>query len=265
MALMGSCSQQQKTVLLRFKHEPGLSESFEWSAKRHWKKMQGDSLINEGTYVVEATIDREVRRVLPDSTGEIVQNSTWIILRPSEDDSLVTDTVTGDRTLTFYTKPDGRLVDIEFPEDFGKEIDTSYYRTFYEQAATVFPNRPVKQGETWTHRSMVLLKDEQVEAFTDYTLRSFAREKGFDCAVIDFEGEMVVPINQSPDDTTKRHGVDRTKITGMMYFAYTEGTIISSRERLIQTFDRTYLKNGEWVNYLEVVEADGDFHLVSRE
>lgn len=265
MLLVPGCTQQKKSISLRFKFEPGTNQVHRWTSKRHWQMIQNDTIAKEGTYEVSATIERDIRRVLADSTAEIIQKTTWTSLEPNKEDSTIMDTITGGRTLTVYTKPDGRLVDLEFPPDFEHVKDTAYLRSFYEQAATIFPNKTVQQGETWTHRTMVMLNGEQVEASTNYVLQSFAREKGYDCAVLEFTGDLVIPIKPSAEDSTQRQGVDRIEVEGLMYFAYTEGLIVSSRERWIQERERKYMKEGTWVEMNEIIEADGDYHIVSRD
>ncbi|MBD3401788.1 hypothetical protein GF420_02750 [candidate division GN15 bacterium] len=260
IAWVSGCSQQKKSVLLRLKYEPGQTRVFEIDRKHHWMYLENDTVTREGTYEIDITAEETTRRILEEGTAEVVQTTTRHIYEPNEEDSSLIDTVTTTRSITLYLRPDGRLVDLEFGNI--ESMDTAYIRQFYEQASTVFPQTPVEQGKTWSHSTHVMLNGENVEAVTTYELKSFARERGYDCAVISYEGELLLPISAKPADTTKRGGLDEIDVSGMMYFAYTEGVSVSVRERWLINSERTMLKDGEWTTARTKIEVDAEQQLV---
>ncbi|MCJ7489863.1 MAG: hypothetical protein MUO87_06945, partial [Thermoplasmata archaeon] len=73
-----------------------------------------------------------------------------------------------------------------------------------------------------------------------YNVMSFARERGYDCVVIEYDGVCIVPL---PQRTGKEHkllsGVDRITSKGHWYFAYKEGFLVSMKERWTLESDRT--------------------------
>ncbi|MDX9856749.1 MAG: hypothetical protein RBT76_03055 [candidate division Zixibacteria bacterium] len=254
------CTQQKKSVLLRLKFEPGQTHVFEINRKHHWMKFNGDSMSAEGTYAIDITAEEQVRRVLAEGTAEIIQTINRRVYEPRMGDPNVIDTMVSTSTLTLYMHPDGRLADLDFGQSGVK--DTAYTRQFYEQASTVFPKGPVEQGKTWSHSTHVMLNDEKVEAATTYELKSFAREKGFECAVIAYDGNLLLPIPPMDGDSTLRQGVDRIDVSGMMYFAYVEGVAVSIRERWLIDSDRKMVEGGKWKQYRSKVEVDAEQQLV---
>src|SRR5690606_18578118 len=75
------CSQQKKSVRLRFTFTPNTTIVHGMEQKRHWKAIEivggKDSTISEGKTVIDVTMQEEIRRVLEDSTAEIVHTNHW--------------------------------------------------------------------------------------------------------------------------------------------------------------------------------------------
>lgn len=257
------CTQQTKSVLLRLKFTPGQKNTFKIDRKHHWMKFDGEQVTGEGTYSILIHAEEVVRRVLDEGTAEVIQTLHRRIYEPRPDNPSIIDTVLTTSSLTLYMRPDGRLVDLEF--DNSGSSDTTYLRQFYEQASTVFPRGPVEQGKSWSHSTHVMLNGEKVEAATTYQLKSFAREKGYDCAVIEYDGNLLLPITVPAGDSTQRQGIDRIDVSGMMYFAYVEGVTVSIRERWLIDSERRMFESGEWKQYRSKVEVDAEQQLVKIE
>ena len=183
-----------------------------------------------------------MRRVLEDSTTESLVNRKWQqsyvdLLKNSVD--TVTKQLMVEEPMLDYSKPNGRLVDIEYASDT-VEGDLSYIEEYMKQGWPVFPDGEVGQGHSWTQTTTVLLPEGPVEASTTFSVKSFARERGYDCVVIEYDGVCIVPLHQR---TGKEHkllsGVDRITSKGHMYFAYKEGFLVSLKERWMLESDRT--------------------------
>lgn len=228
--------------------------------KRQWKVVEQGSDTTQGLTTVRVTMQEEIRRVLEDSTAEIVHTNSWNFVERNMEDSTRLDTVDGSRSYTSYVKPNGRIVDLEFPDTI-KKSEIEYFRSLYEQAATVLPDGMVEQGKTWSHSKIVMLGDEKVNATTEYELKSFFRKDRYDCAVINYKGNIIIPINADPADSTQREGLDKIEFTGELYFAYAEGVIVSATERWLVDSYRKAVKNGKEKEHQYLTESDIDFRL----
>jgi hypothetical protein len=149
---------------------------------------------------------------------------------------------------------------VEFPDTIDKS-ETEYLRSLYEQAATVLPDGMVEQGKTWSHSKTVMLGDEQVNATTEYELKSFFRKDRYDCAVIGYKGNIIIPIKPDPADTSLRSGLDKIDFSGTMYFAYAEGVIVTANERWLVDSYRKERKGGKEKEHHYLTESDVDFRL----
>jgi hypothetical protein len=259
-ALQTSCTDQKKSVRLRFKFEPGEVSVHQMDSKRMWKVMEKDSVVREGTTEVTASYTEEVIRVLEDSTAEVLQTDDWTAIERMTNDTTPPDTSAGSRSVTLYVKPNGQIVDFELPPD-EDVMSEQYLRTFYEQAATRLPGGLVTQGETWTHTTQVVIDTEPVTATTTYTLKSFARDRGYDCVVIEYDGNLVIPVQPKESDSVKYVGLDKIQVNGMMYFAYREGLIISARERWLMDRRRGKPVDGKIKEMVYEIEMDVDYQL----
>ena len=254
------CVQQKKSVRLRFTFTPRTIIVHTMEQKRHWRVVEQDSVTATGLTTVSVTMQEEIRRVLEDSTAEILHTNTWTFAEPSMEDSTKLDTVDGSRSYISYVKPNGRLVDVEFP-DTVKKSEIEYLRSLYEQAATVLPDGLVEQGKKWSHSKTVMLGDKQVNATTEYELESFFRKDRYDCAVVGYKGNIIIPIVPDPADSTLREGVDKIDFEGQMYFAYAEGVIVSATERWMVDSYRKALKDGKEKEHRYLTESEIEFWL----
>ncbi|MFZ5979619.1 MAG: DUF6263 family protein [Candidatus Zixiibacteriota bacterium] len=263
--LLFSCEQGTKKVSLKFKHQPGLALKYKLSQKHHMQVLEGDSVTKENSSETEIIIEHNVKRIVDDTTAEIYE-----ILR------LVKEVVTTkDTTITWdeqkewgrilYTAPNGKIIDIEFSDetsDYSKE----YIKDLYEQGMPVFPSGEFATGDTWTQTTKVHLENDQYDASMKYTVKSFAREKGYDCVLIDYDGNLIIPIMPYEMDGAVREGVNRVKMNGVMYFAYKEGVIVSIREHWDMEGDRTvnYKEKGKIQKYSVIMTGDDTQVLTDR-
>lgn len=258
------CVQQKKSVRLRFTFTPRTIITHTMEQKRQWRVVETiagkDSTTEKGLTTVSVVMQEEIRRVLEDSTAEILHTNTWSFVEPSMEDTTRLDTIRGSRSYTSYVKPNGRLVDLEFP-DTVKKSETEYLRSLYEQAATVLPDGMVEQGKTWSHSKTVMLGDEKVNATTEYELKSFFRKDRYDCAVVGYKGNIIIPIKPDPADSSMREGLDKIDFTGEMYFAYAEGVIVTANERWLVDSYRKAIKDGKEKEHRYLTESDVDFRL----
>ncbi|MEE8577652.1 MAG: hypothetical protein V3T31_10390 [candidate division Zixibacteria bacterium] len=243
LAILNGCGQQKKSVKLQFKFDEGLTSIEDWTSKRQWKKWVNDSLVAEGTQDLEYVNHRLVKRVLPDGTSEHLLSLAWTKRSRIRKETIEVDTTRDSTSYSIMALPNGRIVDVELPPEKGRHNE-SYWKSYYEQSSPVMPSETISQGHTWSQITKVLLDDEEVEAVVNYELKGFASEKGYDCVMIEHSGNIIIPVGVDEGDATERHGVDKIETSGLFYFAYLEGVIISSRERWLMKSEREALNEG---------------------
>jgi len=227
------CEKGGKTVSLRFKYEPGMELVYDLTQNNNTQLKIGDSLISRGSSRLTMTLTDSVRRMVDDTTAEMLEKSEYVNRRTEYQvaaDSTVNDSVSFSREMVLFVNPNGKVVNIEAAANISESL-LDYWRHYAEQGFPVFPAGEHAQGYSWTQSTKVILDENPVEASTTYTLKSFAREQGYDCVVISYEGTMIIPVYASSEDSTLLGGANRIEITGVMYFAYKEGITIVNRDR----------------------------------
>ena len=263
--LAGSCSQGEKKISLRFRYTPGMKLSYEQLSKRNGKVMERDSVVKLDTMSYHVAISQEVLRFIDDSTAEILEHDEFKFVRPSSKDSVgKPDTVSENQEVTLQMLANGKIVNFKFADNSNLS-QISYIKNYYEQGLPIFPSGERAPGYNWTQTTKVVLPDESMEASTTFMIKSLVREGGYDCALIEYEGNMLIPVEPDPSDSTKRSGVDRIKTTGVLYFAYTEGFVVEQKENWKIDGDRTQLKGGKMVAYKIMTDYDVDYRLVKVE
>jgi hypothetical protein len=274
-----ACEQGVKKVHIRYKHIPGMTTTFQQITRGVVKAEDKDTKKLLQHEYVEATMDitNEVRRVREDSTAEIMSSNKNHWRSRNMLDKTTTDTVQSSPSegvpILEYTKPNGRMVDLEYASDTTKG-DLNYLKEYYKQGFPVFPDGEVGQGYSWTQATTVVLPEGPVEASTTYTVKSFARERGYDCVVIEYDGTCIIPLPTKQAKNYERvSGVDKITSKGHLYFAYTEGIIVSIKERYVLNSDRVLKESmtepepgyqpGQKVNVNVGLEYDVDFYVTS--
>ncbi len=261
---LGGCTQGERGgITLRYKFEPGLQLTYEQVSKRCVKVVESDSTVKEVSTVFKMTVVQTVDRLLNDSTAEIVEVANWKYEKPAKDDSSVIDTIEQKRELILQVQTKGKVRDVKFKagED---HVRIRYIKNYYEQGLPVFPTQEVTPGYTWTQTTKVVLPGEPMEASMTYKVKSLVREAGYDCAVIEYDGAMIIPFESNPKDTIQTSGLDHIKSTGVLYFAYKEGMVVQQRERWQIDRDRQKIFNGQTKKFKEEVELDIDYALKRR-
>jgi hypothetical protein len=155
---------------------------------------------------------------------------------------------------------DGRVRKVQFTAGHS-QAPIKYLKNYYEQGLPVFPWYEVSPGYSWTQTTKVILPQETMEAVMNYRVASLAREIGYDCAVIESDGEMIIPVEPSEDGSSQASGYDRIKTTGVLYFAYKDGIVVRQREQW--SIDRVRPKTfgGATREYREAVELNIEYIL----
>jgi len=259
IALYFGCTQGEKKIMLSYKYDPGTILTYEQNSHRTTKVIEADSVVEDYKSSYNINIEQEVIE-FENNVGQIKETSSWTHEMKNPDDSTKIDTVKTTRELDFFVQTNGKIVDIQFPPDRDNSY-TTYIKNYFEQGMPQFPSYEITVDYSWTQTTRVVLPDETMEASTNYKIKSLVRERGYDCAVIEYEGNLLIPIVKNPKDSTQKQGLDKIQSTGMIYFAHKEGFIVLQREKMVIDGYREMNKKGEIKKYQLAIEADTDFAL----
>ncbi len=261
------CAQGDKMVQLRFKFGPETELTYNQVNRNAVEVIRGDSTLYEYEVTYDAVVSYLTDEVLSDTSWAVRELVTWTWTEPQKEDSTKLDTLSREREIEMTMYASGRVTDLE-AIDSTQERRLEYIKQYYEQGLPVFPSGEHAPGYSWTQTTTVMIPDnpaETTEASTTFTIKSLARESGYDCAVIEFDGRMFIPVDLMAEDSAKITGVDRINATGVIYFAYREGFIVMQRERWVIDGDREkHLKDGSVETFQVAVQIDSDHTLVQR-
>ena len=263
-AAFTACNQGPKTITLRFKYVPGLKLEYEQDMKRNFRVVEADSVKEKGEMTFYDHVEQVVQEVRQDSSAIIREVDTWKYEVPSKEDTSVMEKREQERILLLTVKPNGDVLNVEFVDSEDRASE-SYIRHYLEQGMPVFPDGEVSPGFSWTQSAKVMMPEETMEASTTYEVKSLVREAGFDCAVIEFNGNLIIPREAKAEVESERSGVDHIRATGKMYFAWKEGLVVLQRERWVVNSEMHYLtKEGAEKSYRTEVESDVELKLIDR-
>jgi hypothetical protein len=236
-----TCTGDERKVSLRFKYEPGMKIRYHQETKGNWNAVMDDSTHERGKTSYWVDVVHTVLEVAPDGTATIRDSANYFRERFDWKDTAKVDTVAETRAATLMVEPNGRCADIIFPPD--KDLSAvKWLKAYYDQGAAVYPEGEFSTGYSWTQTTNVLLPEENMKATTTYRVRSFAREGGYDCAVIEYEGTMIIPVEPHAYDSLQTRGYDHISNDGVIYHAYKEGVIVSQKEHWVIKGHRERLK-----------------------
>ncbi|MCI0690940.1 hypothetical protein L0337_02920 [candidate division KSB1 bacterium] len=150
------------------------------------------------------------------------------------------------------------------------------YDRAYKPSQPVFPDHAIKPGYAWTQNfSVEVPRGNPTVATTRYQLDSFTQVDRFDCAVINFKGELEYQeCYQPPADKPSKEFIAkkyRSQVTseGRIYFAHREGFMVKkvnliTWKLLTTTFtkdkveqqSRTTVKDYERITLTEIHRPD---------
>lgn len=255
-----SCNQDRRTVLLKLSYEPGMSHPYLTTYKIIERVFEHDAVIaNVTSEVIESGVST-VRRMINDSTAEIVSLSETRIRSLDKIKSVETDTTYSKYEKVCHLTLNGSLVWFDIPSDTMK-TRTEYMRRWWQQTIPVYPAEEVYEGYSWTQSYHVSAGEDDFETSTTYRIKSFVHDNGYDCAVIAYEGSAIIGVEPSPSDSTRLSGLDRISTKGLIYFEYNLGMIVHQTKMYTVNGDRKMEMNGEMIAYKHVIEGNVELTL----
>ncbi|MBD3258431.1 hypothetical protein GF377_08355 [candidate division GN15 bacterium] len=240
LALGMACDQGERKVTLRFKFKPGMEIEYKQTASGTLRVFRSDSLVSDRANDYTAMLTWYVRRVLEDGTAEIVESKTFNLTETETGESGRVDTVKEERDIIMYVKPNGKVEDLETSES-GENKSLTYLKNYLEQGQPVFPDRELGEGYSWIQTTKVILPDGPMDASTTYEVKSFVRERGYDCVVVAYDGNLIIPLEKMHEKSYKLiQGVDNIQASGHIYFAYEEGLVVRQTEKWVLDRDASW-------------------------
>lgn len=240
----GACSQQPKSFRLRVSYEPvGQVIAYTLTSHRVGKEYRDDSLFRDFDRKTEASIIFTTQKVLPNGNAIVLEEDRWHWDEPVDTTGKV-KRVSNEYAYNQEFAPTGKIVSFKI---LGKSLprEDKYLQNYIEQANPVFPEIDVTVGHQWTQNSTVTLPDGSTgNAVMNYRVKGTAYKTGHQCALVEYQGNMVLPIFSDSTDTTGLQGVDRADVNGMLYQAVDVGIMVGFEERRRLTADRTMVKEG---------------------
>jgi hypothetical protein len=245
------CDSGKKEVRFLFKFKPGLTREYRNLVKTTATITEGNKPVKKENYSRQSRVLEQVIAVLDSSKARVSLSSIYDA--PEAASASPSDSGASKPrvwSIEYLTAANGKILEF-FPHDSTEREMVEAYKNYYEQAAPVFPDQPVGEGYSWSQTTRLIVKEEgTTNVETRYKVRSFVREAGYDCAVIDFEGDMVLPFRSTKSDETLVVGLEKIKAKGVIYFGYLIGTIIKQEETYDFRSEGECIKNGKSEKYV---------------
>lgn len=245
LALPSGCDKASKSIRLRLKLPPGLETVYDFSQRSKRIAMEGDSVISEASHERTAKYSERVDSLAGDTASWVSVSSIMSSGTTTRNDTTITDTVSEEKQYGYLGQVNGEILTIIPISGVDQEwVDNQM--EYLKQVQPTFPETDMTVGFTWTKNVKVMLFGETREANGVYTLKSFVRDRGYDCAVIDYEGHYILPVDKQTEEY-KVTGASTITTKGTIYFAYREGILVQDRTWWVINSDRTvkYLTDSE--------------------
>ncbi len=255
------CSDKENTVTLKFKYEPGMRLVYKQVTKSNMRTTMGDSIVEKAAHTYHVDIVTNVLSKDNDGVAHLLDSSRWWWTAPAANNPGTVDTMHKTRVTKISIEPNGRHTDIRIPD--ADQSTATWIKNYYEQGMPIFPRGELPVGFSWSQSTSVLLPEENMDATTTYRIKSLVRERGHDCAVIEYDGTLVIPVQPRTKDTCTYSGWDKIDMTGITYFAHKEGIIVSERQNWTMEGHRTAVcSGGDEEQYIVRTESNVDYDLV---
>ncbi|MGH7566248.1 MAG: DUF6263 family protein [Gemmatimonadota bacterium] len=235
-------------VRLRLEYEEGDTLLYEYHIEGTMTVADTSEVSGRAThpYVRNMTVEEAVRDVTP--RGNYVL--AWTFHLPSDFAAAEsTAELPVPVQLTVEITPQGRILSIggvETARSLFGEID---FQSYFEQNQPVFPDRPLKVGDSWTQEVKVVSPlSEPVVTSSTYVLERVEEEEGEPVAVIAFDGDIYLPSPYRPagaDSTAETTAEERIRVKGKMFFALESGRMLRAEAEADATLTRIEIEGGE--------------------
>lgn len=168
--------------------------------------------------------------------------------------------------------PQGRIIDVAGVETARPLYGDIDFQSYFEQSQPVFPERPLKVGDSWTQEVKVVSPEsEPVVTSSTYVLESLVQEGERELAVIRYDGDIYLPVRYpSSADSVAGDGnrttsiEERIRVRGKIYFDHAAGVMQRVEAQAEATFTRAGFKDGERVRKEMKITEDSEMKLLTE-
>lgn len=256
------CGEAPKTVKLAMKFTPGQQLVYEMTSEYKIRVDSPDPASEDSRSKGEMI--QETLEVLPDGSARVKESSSWSWTEPDSDGSV--KVVSSTESLTYRIAPSGRISEFEILNDDEASQWREYAQSKLEQSQPTFPEEEVPIGYTWM-QSVKIFKpnDEALDATTTYKVSELVEVDGRKCAVIDYQGNLVLPFDVVESDSLARKGVDKVDQTGTIWFDIENGYVFSQHETTKIEAERARIGPSEAKTYTASIDGELFFTLKPNE
>jgi hypothetical protein len=224
------CGKEVKEIRLAYKFKPGQKNIYSNQIKSNSRIYEGKNLVSRGELAYRSVLTEEILSTVDSTSARIRLTDISVRPNPGNNDSTDSDSISHKWSLEYLMNSDGKIIEI-FPQNPEGSEWLEYYKNYYEQALPVLPDFAVTPGYSWSQTVKLIVRNEgATRVETTYRLKALAREAGYDCAVIEYEGELILPYRRTEKGAVTIERLDKAKTKGVIYFAYKEGSIIRQDE-----------------------------------
>jgi hypothetical protein len=236
LMILMSCGDGQKEIRLTFHYKTGAVYDYEKTVKDSFKYYENGKLIQDNDKTRESRIKEEILGLVGDTDARIRLTETMT--------ADINDSNDSQGILEYISDANGRIKEILKTDSLNPEV-LEFFKNYCEQSMPVFPDTIITEGYSWKQSVNLMIADSgNTTAETIYKVRSFVRENGYDCAVIEYNGRLIIPFRKIGSDSSLTIILEHIKSDGVLYFAYRDGIIISQKEMLEFNSEGTKIKNG---------------------
>ncbi len=171
--------------------------------------------------------------------------------------------------------PQGRVVEVTGVETMKPLFGDIDFQSYFEQSQPVFPERPLKVGDSWTQEVRVVSpSSEPVTTSSTYVLESLSEDENDPLAVIAYQGDIYLPVTRVDPDTSA--GADsaaaastivieeRIRVEGRIHFDHGRGVVERIETSSEATFSRITVLEGEPVRRDVVIRETSAMRLAGE-
>lgn len=170
-------------------------------------------------------------------------------------------------SLSVEITPRGRIVRVTGVEEAKRLFGDLDFQSMFEQSQPVFPERPLRPGDSWTQTVKVLSPSrEPVETSSTYALKEITEIEGESIAVLDFDGDIYLPITFDPEVSPGglQSVEQEIRLRGTIHFAHEKGVIRRVEHTADGTIRRVSLREGKPVRRSVRIDQDTTIRLVEE-
>lgn len=227
-----NCDRPGKTIKLKLKLNPGLATVYDFLHRGEGLATEGDSVLYQFTHERFTKQTETIDSLSGDSASWVSAISITTGQIETSGDTTIIDTVKNENNHQYLVRTNGEIL---FSTPL-VGLDPNWVEHQLEdikQIQPTFPTTDMTVGFSWTKQIKVVLPEETRQANVVYTLKSFVRDRGYDCAVIEYEGRYLLPVIIK-NNKLSITGQSTITTRGTIYFAYREGLLVQDRTWWVQ-------------------------------